>query len=167
MPHDELARHCEQAYPRLVGLLVLRTGDRGTAEELAQDALVELCRAWPDVRDPQAWVTTVAVRRAASWWRRRGAERRAMRRHGPDEHVSPPEPTATRLAVVEAVAELPRRQQEALLLRFYAGFDVAATAAASRAGMFSVGSRPATACVSSLSSDCVWRTKAPAPSVAS
>lgn len=130
MPLDELARHCEQAHPRLVGLLVLRTGDRGTAEELAQDALVELCRAWPDVRDPQAWVTTVALRRAASWWRRRAAERRALWRHGPAQQVSQPEPVEDRLDVVEAVASLPRRQQEALLLRFYAGFDVAAAAAA-------------------------------------
>lgn len=132
MPHDELARHCEQAHPRLVGLLVLKTGDRGVAEELAQDTLVELCRAWPDVRDPQAWVTTVALRRASSWWRRKGAERRAMRRHGPDERVSQPEPVETRLAVIDAVASLPRRQQEALLMRFYAGFDVAETAAALR-----------------------------------
>ena len=130
MLHDELAFHCEQAHPRLVGLLVLRTGDRAVAEELAQDTLVELCRVWPHVRDPQAWVTTVALRRAASWWRRKGAERRALRRHGPDERVSQPEPVETRLAVIEAVAGLPRRQQEALLLRFYAGFDVAETAAA-------------------------------------
>ena len=130
MPQDELARHCEQAHARLVGLLVLRTGDRGVAEELAQDTLVELCRAWPDVRDPQAWVTTVALRRAASWWRRKGAERRALQRHGPDALVVEPEPTETRLAVIEAVAGLPRRQQEALLLRFYAGFDVPGTAAA-------------------------------------
>lgn len=132
MSHDELAQHCEQAHPRLVGLLVLKTGDRATAEELAQDTLVELCRAWPDVHDPQAWVTTVALRRAASWWRRRGAELRAMRRHGPDGLVIEPEPVETRLAVIEAVAGLPRRQQEALLLRFYAGFDVAETAAALR-----------------------------------
>ena len=109
---------------------MLRTGDRAVAEELAQDTLVELCRAWPDVRDPQAWVTTVALRRAASWWRRKAAERRAMQRHGPNEQVSRPEATATRLAVIDAVASLPRRQQEVLLLRFYAGFDVAETAAA-------------------------------------
>lgn len=132
MPHDELAQHCELAHPRLVGLLVLKTGDRGIAEELAQDTLVELCRVWPDVRDPQAWVTTVALRRAASWWRRKGAERRAMRRHGPEEQVSQPEPVETRMVVIDAVADLPRRQQEALLLRFYAGFDVAQTAAALR-----------------------------------
>lgn len=130
MPDDELARHCAQAHPRLIGLLVLKTGDRAVAEELAQDALVELCRAWPDIRDPQAWVTTVALRRAASWWRRRGAELRAMRRHGPQMASSQPEPVEDRLDVIDAVARLPRRQQEALLLRFYAGFDVAATAAA-------------------------------------
>lgn len=140
MPRDELAHHCEQAHPRLVGLLVLRTGDRAIAEELAQDTLVELCRAWPDVRDPQAWVTTVALRRAASWWRRKGAERRALRRHGPGEQVSHPEPVETRMAVIDAVARLPRRQQEVLLLRFYAGFDVAETAAALRCAQGTVTS---------------------------
>lgn len=83
LPDDELARHCEQAHPRLLGLLVLKTGDRTIAEELAQDTL-----------------------------------------------ASQTEPVETRLDVIAAVSSLPRRQQEALLLRFYAGFDVAATAAA-------------------------------------
>lgn len=128
MSQDELARHCEEAYPRLVGLLSLRTSSRSVAEELAQDALVELCRTWPDVENPQAWVTTVALRRSASWWRRRGAEARAMGRHGPDRTSAEPEPVATNMALREAVSSLPRRQQEVLLLRFYLGADVAETA---------------------------------------
>lgn len=128
MAEDELARQCDRAYPRLVGLLTLRTGDHQVAQELAQDTLVELCRAWPDVRDPQAWVTTVALRRSASWWRRRAAERRALHRHGPDDHVAEPAPVARDLALLEAVAALPRRQQEVLLLRFYVGLDVEETA---------------------------------------
>lgn len=129
MSRDELARQCELAHPRLVGLLTLRTGDRGVAEELAQDALVELCRAWPDVDRPQAWVTTVALRRSASWWRRRGAELRALRRHGTDRDSVGPEPVATQLALVDAVAALPRKHQEVVLLRFYLDHDVAETAA--------------------------------------
>ena len=34
---------CQREYPRLVGLLVLAVGDRGQAEDIAQEAMA---RAW-------------------------------------------------------------------------------------------------------------------------
>lgn len=126
---DELARICEREHPRLVGLLTLRTGDRGVAEELAQDALVELCRVWPAVDRPDRWLTTVALNRSRSWWRRRAAERRALARHGAVDEAVPARPVADGVALIDAVAALPRRQQEALLLPFHAGYSVAETAA--------------------------------------
>ncbi len=120
---------CRREYPRLVGLLALRVGDRHVAEELAQDALVQLCRHWSRIELPQAWLTRVALNAATSWWRRKVAERKAYRRHGtgPDE-VRPTDP-ADAVAVRQAVSSLPRRQQTVLVLRYYEDLSVAETAA--------------------------------------
>ncbi|WP_258046022.1 RNA polymerase sigma factor [Leifsonia shinshuensis] len=59
---------------KLVAGLARWTGDVGLAEELAQDALVAALEQWPDAgipRNPGAWLTTVAKRRAIDGWRRR------------------------------------------------------------------------------------------------
>lgn len=125
-----LASVCEREYPRLVGLLALRVGDVHVAEELAQDALAELCRKWARVDRPEAWLTSVALNRSRSWLRRRYAEQRAYRRHGADPDHHPPPDTAATVAVRQAVAALPRRQQEAVILRFYEGLSVEETATA-------------------------------------
>lgn len=121
---EGLAAVCDREFPRLVGLLALRVGNRQVAEELAQDALVELCRRWPSVDRPSAWLTTVALNRSRSWLRRRWAEQRAYRRHGPQPVRQEAPDTASAIAVREAVAELPQRQQEAIILRFYEGLSV-------------------------------------------
>ena len=60
--------------PRLVaGLTRLVGGDLGLAEDLAQDALVAALEQWPAEgvpRNPGAWLTTVARRRAIDFFRR-------------------------------------------------------------------------------------------------
>ena len=46
-------------FPKLVAGLTRRVGDLGLAEELAQDALVDALRQWPDTgtpRNPGAWL---------------------------------------------------------------------------------------------------------------
>ncbi|PPL19667.1 RNA polymerase sigma factor [Microterricola pindariensis] len=61
---------------RLIATLVRFTGDVGQAEELAQDALVAALEQWPRSgvpRNPGAWLTTVAKRRAIDQWRRQAA----------------------------------------------------------------------------------------------
>lgn len=58
---------------RLIASLARVTGDVGMAEELAQDALVAALEQWPQSgvpRNPGAWLTTVAKRRAVDQWRR-------------------------------------------------------------------------------------------------
>jgi RNA polymerase sigma factor (sigma-70 family) len=59
---------------RIVAALARITGDLGLAEDLAQEALVEALEQWPSVgapRNPGAWLTAVAKRRAIDGWRRR------------------------------------------------------------------------------------------------
>lgn len=123
-----LAEVCEREYPRLVGLIALRVGDRDVAEELAQDTLTQLCRSWSKVDVPEAWLTRVALNTASSWWRRKIAERKAYRRHGTGPEEFRPADPADAVAVRRAVSSLPRRQQTALILRYYEDLSVAETA---------------------------------------
>lgn len=56
-------------YPALVRTLTLIVRDRAAAEDLAQDAFVQLLRHWPKVsryESPGGWLRRVAVRMAGS-----------------------------------------------------------------------------------------------------
>lgn len=129
-----LDRFVAAEHARLVGMLALYTGDRWVADELAQDAIVRLCQHWPRVRemaDRRAWLNRVAFNLANSWFRRRGAERRALAVTGPDRGVVEDD-TASTLAIRRAVADLPPRQRTAVVLRHFEGLSVTETATAMR-----------------------------------
>jgi RNA polymerase sigma factor (sigma-70 family) len=110
----------------------LYVGERGLAEELVQDALTRLCRDWRRVRGmehPEAWTHRVAINFANSYLRRRAAEARARDRLIGLRHVTEDErDTAGAVAVRHAVACLPKRQKEALILRYYADLTFAEVA---------------------------------------
>src|SRR6476469_7363738 len=58
---------------KIVATLTRAVGDVGLAEDLAQDALVDALTQWPDAgvpRNPGAWLTAVAKRKAIDHWRR-------------------------------------------------------------------------------------------------
>jgi RNA polymerase sigma factor (sigma-70 family) len=60
-------------FPRVVGALMRAVGDIDVAEESAQDALVDALRQWPidgTPRNPGAWLTIVAKRKAIDRIRR-------------------------------------------------------------------------------------------------
>ncbi len=66
--------------PAVIGVLLRRGADFGSAEDAVQEALVRALQAWPDdpPRDPKAWLVTVAWRKfldaARSEASRRGRE---------------------------------------------------------------------------------------------
>ncbi|MGX9789588.1 RNA polymerase sigma factor [Mycobacterium sp. MMS18-G62] len=58
---------------KIVATLTRAVGDVGIAEDLAQEALVDALTQWPQTgvpRNPGAWLTTVAKRKAIDQWRR-------------------------------------------------------------------------------------------------
>jgi RNA polymerase sigma factor (sigma-70 family) len=58
---------------KIVATLTRAAGDVGLAEDLAQEALVDALTQWPQTgvpRNPGAWLTTVAKRKAIDFWRR-------------------------------------------------------------------------------------------------
>lgn len=137
--HDRAAvsAACEREHRRLVGILTLHTGDPWVAEELANEALVALCERWgghPPIEDARAWLTRVGLNLANSWIRRRIAERRARARldarSARHEDAAPGGDDADAVAVREAVQQLPTRQREAVVLRYWAGCSTTEAAAA-------------------------------------
>ena len=96
------------------------TGDPAAAEDVAAEALIRTYVRWSRVRSFEyrdAWVARVATNLAIKASRRRPTARETV---GTDESDA----TATRLALVEALARLPRRQREAVSLRYLADLSI-------------------------------------------
>ena len=110
------------AQAKMVRLAELLTGDRGRAEDLAQDGFARAYAAWPRIRggDPHAYVRRCIVNANTDWWRRR-TWREQPRALVPDQ----PERTdmsavhAARDVVLRALARLTARERAVIALRFY------------------------------------------------
>jgi RNA polymerase sigma-70 factor, ECF subfamily len=115
-------------YPRVVTGLSVLCGSRPAAEDAVQDALA---KAWErsergeHIDDLAAWVTVVARNGLRSWFRRRGAERRA--REALEEPAAPPGSGAAedRVDVLRALGRLTETQRETTVLHYYLGLTVA------------------------------------------
>lgn len=105
---------------RLRGIALLMVGDRGRAEELAQEALLKAYRAWPRIRrqDPGPYVRTALVNLCRNDYRRRLLERSHPTESVPNEssHEAKVE-EAMRLA--DALKALPPIRKAAVVLRYY------------------------------------------------
>lgn len=107
------------AYPKVARVVFLIVHDRGRAEDIAQDAFVQMLRHWATVRgyeQPDAWVRRVAiriaVRQSTRERRRSGLERQALPAQ-PEERI--PHPELTR-----AMRELSPMQRSAVVLYYWA-----------------------------------------------
>lgn len=108
------------------------TGRRALAEELAQEAMLVAFRRWDALvlyDDPAAFARRVVANKSVSAFRRLLAEARALNRVR--HRVEPPGDTLTPhdQALWSAVRALPRRQAQAIALRYIDDLDTAAIAA--------------------------------------
>jgi RNA polymerase sigma-70 factor (sigma-E family) len=113
----------------LVRLATLLVGDQATAEDVVQDVFVSVCRRWERLTESGlavAYFRTAVVNACRSVHRRRSIARRFGLSHEA-ELWAEPGPSAESAAllaedrrrVLRALAALPPRQREALVLRYY------------------------------------------------
>ena len=110
-------------YHQVVALAVALSGDRGEAEDLAQEAFSAAHGRWADLGDyddPLAWVRRVVANKAVSGHRRRQSETRGLRLVGTPRSSRLPYGTEHRAELWAAVRALPDRQAQAVAL-FYLG----------------------------------------------
>jgi len=126
-----------QHHADLVRLALLLVGDRASAEDVVQDVFARLCARGREV-DPDsalAYIRTAVVNGCRSVLRRRALARRvAITGAAPWREVQESaEHTALvaedRRRMLAALAALPSRRREVLVLRFYLGLPVAEVAA--------------------------------------
>ena len=122
------ASHIQEA-TRLAHLL---TGERELAEDLAQDAFVKAAGRFQYLRGDDAfgaYLMKSVVNACKGHWRRRKVERnylvKAKSDRGPTSHQTD---VPQRLAIVDALDELPLRQRTAVVLRHYADLSERRTA---------------------------------------
>lgn len=118
---DDFDAFFRREYRSLVGLAFVLTGDRATAEDLAQDALLAAHRKWDelaDYDDPGAWVRRAVANRSASVWRRRARELRAMTRLRARAVEVIPALDAPDDEFWDTVRALPARQAQCVALRY-------------------------------------------------
>ena len=124
----EARRHVSALYQAhalaLVKLAVLMTGDQPTAEDVVQDAFLGLYRRWSALHDADK---AIGYLRSSVLNGCRSVHRVRFRRQGIT--LDPPEPVDSAEAeamlgeahreVLAALRRLPRRQREAVVLRYY------------------------------------------------
>jgi RNA polymerase sigma-70 factor (sigma-E family) len=111
--------------PALLRSAYLLTGDQYLAEDLVQSALARAHRAWPRLQavgNAEAYTRQIMYNLRVSWWRKRRVseslpgELPERPGHGQHDHT---ETTTTRLALRNALNELPPRQRAVIVLRFF------------------------------------------------
>jgi RNA polymerase sigma-70 factor (sigma-E family) len=124
-------------YRPLVRLAVLLLHDVGVAEDVTQDAYVELHARWRKLRDPDkalAYLRASVLNKARSALRRRAVSLRYAASAPPPGTAPSAESGALGLiehgAILDAVRKLPTRQREAIVLRYYADLSEAEIAEA-------------------------------------
>lgn len=121
-------------YRKLVRTAALLLDDTGLSEEVVQDAYLKVHAAWPRLRDQQAaeaYLRTSVVNLSRSRMRRRMVAQKHPPKPMPDAASAEQRAidTLERERVIRALRSLPKRQQECLVLRYYADLSEAQIAA--------------------------------------
>lgn len=131
----------------LLRTAVLLTGDRGRAEDVLQETLVQLAQRWGRATrggSPEAYARSILYSRAMDqhrWFARRPEARVTA---VPEAPVAGPD-ADTRVVLEQALARLTPRQRALLVLRYYDDLTEVATARALRISPSTVKSETRTA----------------------
>ena len=98
-------------------------GSQAEAEDVAQETMAKAYTRWRRIRPEAArWVSRVSANNAIDVWRKRSRQdltsEEIVRSHDG-------EPIVERLALVDALSRLSRRQREVVVLRYLAGYPEA------------------------------------------
>jgi RNA polymerase sigma-70 factor (sigma-E family) len=134
---------------RLIRLALFLVDEQATAEDVVQEAFTGLHRHWSGLRDEHAalgYLRTAVVNGSRSVLRRRRTAREYVPPHAVNARSAESMAilSAEHQAVVSALRELPARQREVLVLRYYGGLseaEIAEAAGISRGAVKSTASR--------------------------
>ncbi|WP_354644660.1 SigE family RNA polymerase sigma factor [Kitasatospora camelliae] len=134
---EEFRRFVDAVWPRLVRTAYLLAGDRHTAEDLAQQSLERAYVAWGRVAqadDPYAYVRRILVNEQARRHRRKAPERLVDAVPDRAEPAGPErlDRLDDRASLLAALAQLPPRQRQSVVLRYWE--DLSETQAAALMG---------------------------------
>lgn len=122
----------QEHYKQLLRIAVLLVDDRAAAEDIVQDAYVRVFDSRTRLRDPDkalAFLRQAVLNRARSMLRRRMVAKKYQPKLATED--SQPDDTGRgvdRAVLKAALAKLPRRQREAVVLRYYADLSETRTA---------------------------------------
>ena len=125
---DDFDDFYAREYGRIVALGFALTGDRGAAEDAAQDAFLAAHREWDRIGRydrPGAWVRRVVLNRAKTRSVRRGRESRALARFAAGEPAAVEDRADDPDAFWGAVRTLPARQRQCVVLHYVDDLDAA------------------------------------------
>lgn len=130
--HDPLTELYVAHFAALVRLAALLLDEPAACEDVAQEAYIRVAASRTRLRDPEAtlaYLQRTVVNLSRSAMRRRlVAARYLTRTQAPSAVPDGVEQLVAREAMVRAVRELPRRQREAVSLRYYADLTEAQAA---------------------------------------
>lgn len=112
-PRDGFEVFYADNYLKVVRTAALITGSEPVAEEIAQDALLQLLRRWDSIEHPSAWVRRATISGCRTWQRRHIRERE----RSPARELATSDPDG--LAVRQALSVLSTRQRAAVVLRYF------------------------------------------------
>jgi RNA polymerase sigma-70 factor (ECF subfamily) len=119
----EFAWFFREEFPRVVRAVFLVLNDRQRAEDVAQEAFIQLLSHWKKVSRydrPEAWVRRVAIRLAVR------ALRRERRRSVVERALDVPTPAVPQdIDVLQAVRQLPGAQRAVIVLFYFEDRPVA------------------------------------------
>jgi RNA polymerase sigma-70 factor (sigma-E family) len=146
---DVLAVLYARHYPELRRAAFALTGDWALAEDLTQEAFVRAWRSWSRLRreeSARAYLHVIVVNLARTSLRR---QLRELRARAAAEWATPPASVSGQtddgIDLLRALARLPVRKRMCVVLRFYADFTEAETAAAIGVSVGTVKSQTAKA----------------------